>query len=96
MSWPSKEDLDALLENARTSYRLVVSSETLIYLIENLNRLTGEIATLADRIETTRKELDKQKQRAKKWKRRYTALENKTHAEKQDPTDPSGQDGAGA
>lgn len=79
MSWPSKQELDVLLEFAKThpvENPVLVRSETLVYLIENLDRLTGEIATLADRIEATRKEAEKQKRRAKRWKRRYTALAN--------------------
>lgn len=76
MSFPSKEDLDALLENARTSDRLVVSSETLVYLIENLRRLNKEIASSADRSDAIIEELHRQKRRAKRWKRRYTALAN--------------------
>lgn len=100
MSWPSKEDLDALLQSAQgqPEYTIMaIRADYLVYLIENLDRLTGEIATLADRIEATRKEAEKQKQRAKKWKRKYTALENKQHEEvRQDPHDRGGQDGAEA
>lgn len=107
MSFPSKEDLDALLQAAQgqPAYTIMASSaEHLIYLIENLRRVNGEIATQADRLDDLQERYDElhedyneQLRRAKKWKRKYKALESKTHEEvRQDPHDPGGQDGAGA
>lgn len=100
MSWPTKEDLDALLQSAQgqPAYTIMaISAEHLIYLIENLRRVNDEVGTQAYRLDELRAAYKKQQQRAKKWKRRYTALENKQHEEvRQDPHDRGGPDGAGA
>lgn len=98
MSFPSKEDLDALLQSAKgqPEYTIMaVRADHLVYLIENLDRLTGEVAALADRVDELHESYNKQLRRAKKWKRKYTALENKQHEARQDPADRGGQDGAG-
>lgn len=79
MRWPTKVELDHLLEVAKSgdpSKEMSVEKTAVIYLIENLDRLTGEVRELADRIEATRKERDAQKSRAKRWKRRYATLAN--------------------
>jgi DNA-binding transcriptional regulator GbsR (MarR family) len=86
MSFPSKEDLDVYLAFARQidpRQAMEVRAETLIYLIENLRRVNDEVRELADRVDELHDDYNKQLRRAKKWKRRYTALENKQHEERQ-------------
>lgn len=79
MSWPSDEDLNRILAHAQSvssAAMIEVKSEIVVYLIENLRRLNKEIASSADRSDAIIEELHRQKRRAKRWKRRYTALAN--------------------